>query len=235
MARCAFLPSRSLLPTLSGAALAGAIMDLAGNANWLADARHWFAANLLGFCIVLPVGLVVTWRQVAKLRLQERWRRSGPGFRGRDPAQPLCHALVVSPHALHHFAGGAGGLGALPPPGRGARHADHSGDRCSLSVAGSNLPYREFELRIEGMQIFLAMTSLISARTSLLLNERDLHLAIIDSKRRKAVRASRFKSQLLAHVGEEVAWTAVGHHRHFHNAGIGQACRPDAPRNSPML
>jgi signal transduction histidine kinase len=37
-----------------------------------------------------------------------------------------------------------------------------------------------------------------------LLNERDLHLAIIDGKRRKAVQASRFKSQLLAHVGEEV-------------------------------
>ena len=39
---------------------------------------------------------------------------------------------------------------------------------------------------------------------SLLMNERDMHLAIIERRRRRAVRASRFKSQLLAHVSHEV-------------------------------
>ena len=37
----------------------------------------------------------------------------------------------------------------------------------------------------------------------MVLNERDLHLAIIERQRRRAVRASRFKSQLLSHVSHE--------------------------------
>src|SRR5579871_3249073 len=58
----AFLAAAIIAPTLMGALLAGGIMALAGNPDWLADAGHWFAGNLLGFCIVLPVGLAVTER-----------------------------------------------------------------------------------------------------------------------------------------------------------------------------
>ncbi len=48
------------------------------------------------------------------------------------------------------------------------------------------------------------MCSLLCVRVAAVLNERDLHLAIIERRHRRVVRASRFKSQLLAHVSHEV-------------------------------
>src|SRR5258706_5503411 len=54
------------------------------------------------------------------------------------------------------------------------------------------------------MQLFLAVCSLVRVRAASLLNQRDLHQAIIERRHRRAVRASRFKSQLLAHVSHEV-------------------------------
>jgi signal transduction histidine kinase len=41
-------------------------------------------------------------------------------------------------------------------------------------------------------------------RAAVLMNERDMHIAIIEQRHRRSVRASRFKSQLLAHVSHEV-------------------------------
>jgi signal transduction histidine kinase len=46
--------------------------------------------------------------------------------------------------------------------------------------------------------------SLVCVRAAGLLNQRDLHQAISERQHRRAVRASRFKSQLLAHVSHEV-------------------------------
>ena len=198
-----FLAAAIVAPVLLGAVLAGGVMYLAGNPNWLADGRHWFAGNLLGFCIILPVGLTVSARKIAKLRLQERWVEAALVFAG---------VILLSVYAMHWSPRPMPFL-ALPAVLAASVRFRFPGAGLALlmiltvmlaTVAGLNLPYREFEIRIEGMQIFLVMASLISARTSLFLNERDLHLAIIDGKRRKAVRASRFKSQLLAHVGEEV-------------------------------
>ena len=48
------------------------------------------------------------------------------------------------------------------------------------------------------------MCSIVCVRAAALLNQRDLHQAIIERRHRRAVRASRFKSQLLAHVSHEV-------------------------------
>jgi signal transduction histidine kinase len=58
--------------------------------------------------------------------------------------------------------------------------------------------------RVVVMQLFLAVTSLLSVRAAMVLNERDLHMAVVERRRRHAVRASRFKSQLLSHVSHEV-------------------------------
>jgi signal transduction histidine kinase len=58
--------------------------------------------------------------------------------------------------------------------------------------------------RIQYLQFFLAVCSLVCVRAAGLLNQRDLHQAISERRHRRAVRASRFKSQLLAHVSHEV-------------------------------
>ncbi|HEY2835023.1 MAG TPA: ATP-binding protein [Rhizomicrobium sp.] len=198
----AFLAAAIIAPVMLGAVLAGGVMFLAGNPSWLADGQHWFAGNLLGFCIVLPIGLVVTVRKFEKLRLKQRWPEAALVFVG---------VLLLSLYAVrwsHHpmpFLVLPGVLAAT------VRFRFLGAGLAMLTIltvmlvtdASLNLPHGEFEMRIEVMQSFLVIASLISARASLFLNERDLHLAIIDSKRRKAVRVSRFKSQLLSHVGEE--------------------------------
>ena len=58
--------------------------------------------------------------------------------------------------------------------------------------------------RIQMLQLFLGVCSVVSVRVAAVLGERDMHLAVIERRRGQAVRASRFKSQLLAHVSHEV-------------------------------
>ena len=57
---------------------------------------------------------------------------------------------------------------------------------------------------VEMLQFYFAVCSIAGVRTAMLLNERDLHVAMLEKKHRQVVRASRFKSQLLAHVSHEV-------------------------------
>jgi signal transduction histidine kinase len=57
---------------------------------------------------------------------------------------------------------------------------------------------------VELLQLFLAVSSLLCVRAAIVLNERDLHMAVVERRRRQAVRASRFKSRLLSHVNHEV-------------------------------
>jgi signal transduction histidine kinase len=176
-------------------------MIAVGNPDWLADSRHWFAANLLGLCILLPVGLAVSWRKFAKLRLSQRRAEAFLVFAGliavslfaiRWQSHPM--PMIILPIALAatvRFRLLGAGLAML----------------LMLAVVltsdmGAGTP-AEYVARIERFQLFLAVTSLITTRAAMLLNERDMHLAMIEGRRRGALRASRFKSQLLAHVGQE--------------------------------
>ena len=88
--------------------------------------------------------------------------------------------------------------------------------------------------RIEMLQFFLAVCSIMSVRAAIVLNQRDLHLAIIEGRRRRAVRASRFKSQLLSHVSHEVRSPLSAIIGFSSDAGIRQPCRRPAPGSSPM-
>ena len=67
-----FLFAAMIAPPLVAASLAAIVMALVGNAAWQTDAQHWFAANALGLCILLPIGLSASWRKIAKLKLRER-------------------------------------------------------------------------------------------------------------------------------------------------------------------
>jgi len=196
-----FLGAAIIGPALAGAAMAAGVMIAVGNADWFADSRHWFAANFLGFCILLPVGLAISWRKIAKLKLHERRVEVALVFIGltlvslfaiRWQSHPT--PFIILPIALAatvRFRLLGAGLAMIlvlaimltSDLGLGTSH--------------------EYVERIEMLQIFLAITSLITTRTAMLLNERDVHLALIEGRRRAAVRASRFKSQLLSHVGKE--------------------------------
>ena len=197
-----FIATAILLPALLGAAMGGMVMRQANNPNWISDTQHWFAANVLGFCIVFPIGLAITSRKISKLRLGQRYLEASIVFVGvlaasiysiRWLARPmpfLTLPMILAATVRFRFLGA--GLAMLLVV-------------AVMLTAGAamDLPYPDFVARVQVMQVFLAITSLICTRTAMLLNERDLHMTIIESRRRQAVRASRFKSQLLAHVGEE--------------------------------
>ncbi len=196
-----FLAAAILAPALIGAVLVAGVMIAVGNPDWLVDSRHWFAANVLGLCVILPIGLAISWRKFAKLRLSERRTEAVLVFTGltlvsvfaiRWQGHPV--PIIILPFALAAAVRfrllGAGLAMALLLA------------IILTSDLGAGTP-AEYVARIERFQMFLAVVSLISTRTAMMLNERDVHLALIEGRRRSALRASRFKSQLLAHVGQE--------------------------------
>ena len=196
-----FLLAAVIAPPLVAASLAAIVMALAGNTVWQTDAQRWFAANALGLCILLPIGLSASWRKIAKLKLRER---------AGEAAIVFLALALVSLYTLQ--------WAAHPMPFVILPIALAATVRFRLLGAGmtmllvlvialtSNLHAQtpdQYALNIETMQMFLAVTSLICTRSAIVLNERDLHLAYIERHSQRALRASRFKSQLLSHVGEE--------------------------------
>lgn len=191
-----------VIPPLAGGALSMAVAWANGNANVFVGGLHWFFADLLGFLMVFPVGMSISWRQIQKLKLGERL-----------PLVALNIVLVVGVTALV-FRLHAYPLQFLILPaalvmtrwfrmlGAGAAVVLIA----AVIMSGPTVPVmstRAITL-IQYGQLFLAVCSLLCVRVAGVLNERDLHLAIIERRHRAAVRASRFKSQLLSHVSHEV-------------------------------
>ena len=191
-----------VLPPLAGGAVSMAVAWADGNPNVFVGGLHWFFADLLGFMMVFPVGMAISWRQIHKLKLGERL-----------PLVAATVALVVGVTALV-FRLHAYPLQFLILPaalvmtrwfrmlGAGAAVVLIA----AVIMSGPTVPVtsaRAITL-IQYGQLFLAVCSLLCVRGAGGLNERDLHLAIIERRHRAAVRASRFKSQLLSHVSHEV-------------------------------
>ena len=193
-----FFAAAIITPSALGAVLAAIFMRVAGDPAWATDARHWLSANFLGFCIVLPFGLNLSWRQFGKLRLERR---------KIEAVLTFMSVALVSVYVLHIAAYQMLFLILAAAIVATARFRLMGAGAAMLIVLTIMLLFppgaHDPAMRIQITQIFLAVTSLICTRAAMVLNERELHLAIIEGRRRRAVRASRFKSQLLAHVGHE--------------------------------
>ncbi len=161
---------------------------------------QWFLANLLGACILYPFGLTVSLHQFVKLKLKRRLLEafgffavlaltSVLAFRYGYPAMFLVLVLCIATAARFRLLGAGAALLVVS----------------TLAFATvRTMPQAHTVAWVEILQFYLATISVVSVRTAMLLNERDLHIAIIERRHRRAVRASRFKSQLLAHVSHEV-------------------------------
>lgn len=190
----------AISPALIGAVLSYALVRVTGG-DALKSGLDWFFSNVLGVCILFPFGMTVSLRQFGKLKLEHRFFEalavfallgavSVLGFRDSPfSARFLVLAAAILATARFRLMGAGAAMiiiGAIaletPAPFDPANPVPH------------------FEM----LQLFLAVTSLICVRTAMVLNERDVHIAIIERRRRHAVRASRFKSQLLSHVSHEV-------------------------------
>lgn len=196
-----FAATAGISPSLFGAFLSALLVWSLGGSLWLLTGVQWFFANFLGVCIVFPFGMTVSLRQLAKLKLKNRFGEALAVFglltavtvvvlRLTDlPLQFLIlPAAFVAARAFRLVGAGAAliivGAVALTSPG----------------AFGPADPVTRMEI----LQLFLAITSVTSVRGALLMNERDLHVAVIERRRRRAARASRFKTQLLSHVSHEV-------------------------------
>ena len=190
-----------LAPSLLGALLAAGVMVVLGHSGTAAlSGLRWFAANLLGVMIILPFGMTISLRQFAKLKLKHRFVEalllfsaiaavSVLGFRYGAPVLFLVLVGVLAAGVRFRLLGVGAALLVIAAIAFAAAHG---------RGANHDLAW------VETLQFYLATCSVVGIRTALLLNERDLHLAIIERRHRRSVRAGRFKSQLLAHVSHEV-------------------------------
>jgi len=198
MAKFVFIAGIS--PSLFGAFLAAGLVALLGSGDPVVTGTQWFLANLLGACILYPFGLTVSLRQFVKLKLKRRLLEafglfavlaltSVLAFRYGYPAMFLVLVLCITTAARLRLLGAGAALLVVS----------------TLAFATvRTMPQAHTVAWVEILQFYLATISVVSVRTAMLLNERDLHIAIIERRHRRAVRASRFKSQLLAHVSHEV-------------------------------
>ena len=191
----------ALLPPLFGGSGAMVATWAVGQPHAAVAGLHWFIADALGFLMIFPIGMRITWRQIAKLELSTRWplalgvllvlsSLSFVVFRYDDYSLKfLVMAVALVMTRWFRLLGAGIGLIVIAT--------------AALSAPMPQIP-SDAVTEVQFLQLFLAACSMLSVRAAMLLNERDLHVALIERHRRRAVRASRFKSQLLAHVSHEV-------------------------------
>ena len=195
-----FTLAAGAFPSLFGALLAAALVIWHGAGDPFSTGAQWFLANFLGVLLLFPFGLTVSWRQFANLKLERRTLEAAilfslitlvavAGFRYEAPVLFLLLVGVLASAVRFRLLGAGAALLVIATIGFAAVH----------SVPGSRNIYW-----VELLQFYFAVCSIAGVRTAMLLNERDLHVAILEKKHRQVVRASRFKSQLLAHVSHEV-------------------------------
>ena len=61
-----------VLPALLGGISAMLVTQLGGAPDAFAAGRNWFCSDVLGFCIIFPIGMTISWRQIEKLKLRQR-------------------------------------------------------------------------------------------------------------------------------------------------------------------
>lgn len=194
-----FVALTVLVPSIISALLTAALMRLMGLPDPLLSALQWLLANMLGALMILPLGLTLSRRRAAKLRLSHRI----------PEALVLTLALAAIAIAGFHFGYPVLFLGLIVAGAMAVRFRLLGAGAALLLVATIAFVSVHFghkpDLAWVGLlQFYLACISVISVRAALLLNERDLHMVMIERRHRRAVRAARFKSQLLAHVSHEV-------------------------------
>jgi len=194
-----FALAAAITPALFGALFAGLLVAMLGGDGWLAGGQ-WFLANFLGVCIIFPLGMTVSMRQLAKLQLKDRFVEAALVFSAVGASAVL--AFAISPLPLEFLVLSAALMAGVRfrLVGAGAALIIIGAVALAAPVPAGVNPV----LHVEWLQLFLGLCSIFSMRAALLLNQRDMHIAIIERRRRRAVRASRFKSQLLAHVSHEV-------------------------------
>ena len=109
-------------------------MRVTGGDAWLTGLQ-WFFANVLGVCILFPLGMTVSLRQFAKLQLERRFLEALTVFALLGAVSVLGFRAVALSAAIPDPGGGDPGHRPLPPDGRGRGDDHHQRHRAGLAAA----------------------------------------------------------------------------------------------------
>ena len=192
-----FFFAAALSPSLLGAIGAGMLVWWMGE-DGLRAGLQWACANVLAVLMLFPLGMTISLRQLGKLKLRRRILEAMLVVAGVTATSLLTFHLTAF-HAQFLV------LAAAAVAGVRFRLLGAGASLLIISFIAFLAPLQQENLmQVELLQLLLAVCSIVSVRAAVLMNERDMHIAIIEQRHRRAVRASRFKSQLLAHVSHEV-------------------------------
>jgi len=180
-----------ILPPLLGGTAAMLVTLLGGAPDPFGAGRNWFFADMLGFCIIFPIGMTISWRQIEKLRLRQRLPLAVGSVLLLVGITALVYPLRIYPLQFLILPAALILTSQFRMLGAGAAMII-----IAAIVLAEPIPPRFFDPieRIQYLQLFLAVCSIVCVRAASLLNSRDLHVAISERQHRRAVRASRFKA-----------------------------------------
>ncbi len=191
-------------PPVLGALCAGMAAAAVGATDPLVTARNWYLADLLGFLVVAPFGMSLSWRHLRQLRLPQR-AVSAVAFAAalvavtalvfvvsRTPIAYVVLPVMLAATFRFRLWGAAAAVlivTVLAVPATVSGHgpfamADHTP-------------------RILLLQAFLMMNALSCVTVAALLNGFDIQRTLIDRRRREAEEATDAKQRLLSLVSHE--------------------------------
>lgn len=168
-------------------------------------ARNWYLADVLGFLVLAPYGMTLSWRQVRQLRLNRRFLSAVAYAAGMIAVVtavfvlapvPMTFAVLPAMLAATYRFRLWGAAGAVLITTLVALPATAMGLGPFASANGSD--------RVLLLQGFLVLNALSCVTVAALLNELDVQRALIDRRRREAELATDAKQRLLSLVSHEV-------------------------------
>lgn len=189
------------VPLLLSGIAAAAVTALFGGGDPVGNGLNWVLADTLGFLALFPFGMAVSWRKLSKLRLQQRLGEAAA------VTAFVCASLVLvfrlGAYSLQFLVLLSIFVATVRFRLMGAGFTVLLTATAAIFTPDAFAPFQGVT-RMQMLQLFLAVASITSVRCAIILNARDVTTAVLERRRRRAVRASRFKSQLLAHVSHEV-------------------------------
>jgi signal transduction histidine kinase len=196
-----------LPPPLLGAALAAALAYATPPESAIETARAWLTASILGFLLIAPFGMTISWKEIARLRLNQRAGEAvavaallaavtlAAFLQSVFPLQFLILPAML--YATFRFR--------LPGATASAMLVAVIGLAMSLYGHGpTTLAAGPSADRALVLQLFIAVACLTMLPVAAALNQRDRYAHAIEKQRLTAVAASEAKSHLLAQVSHEL-------------------------------
>lgn len=193
-------------PAFAGAALAGALAYTVEPAQMAAAARTWLTAGFLGFLLIAPFGMTISWKEIGRLRLRER------------PGQTAAVVLALGAVTLAVFSQNSFPLQFMILPAMlfATFHFRLPGATASAMLVAiitlvmtfyGHGPMMLVDSHLDRtliLQLFVTIGCLTMLPVAAALNQRDRMAQALEKQRQAAVAASEAKSRLLAQVSHEV-------------------------------